>query len=490
MAYRVFISYKHTTMDGTGVTRDYTIASELHSALTRAGVPTFFSEKDLSTGDYINEIYEALEEADIMIVVGTRPDHIRSQWVKEEWSTFIAEINGKRKPNGDVYTYLEGMMVNELPSMLYKRQSYTTKEKEHLVNRISFQLGMKGTNTSDTRLESVNPSVPKAAQKPIPVTQPVNQSNPAIYTVPNSQQSATAPIFKDSTAKQQLIHFTEKTVNYTPLIVTVAVVLVVAIVSGIWAISNATGNSRSTLSDGLSSNSTDDSRSTSSDDLTSSSISDSADDSTQNVKSLSELGSVSVGDHFTFGNYPQGADGEVQPIEWRVLAVKSGKALVISEGLLDCVQYNKEYTSVTWETCTLRKWMNNNFLSKAFSSSQQAKIAAVTNDNPDNPNYDTNGGNATRDKIFALSMEEAEKYFWNDNDRMAAPTEYAKKQGSYVSDNYLFTTGEKTSWWWLRSPGAGSYFAAFVSSDGLIYRNGFRVYNSNGSVRPAFWLNL
>ena len=75
MGYQVFISYKHTTLDGTGVTRDYTIASELHSALTRAGVKTFFSEKDLSTGDYINEIYRALDEARIMIVVGTRPEY-------------------------------------------------------------------------------------------------------------------------------------------------------------------------------------------------------------------------------------------------------------------------------------------------------------------------------------------------------------------------------------------------------------------------------
>ena len=142
MGYKVFISYKHSTMDGQSVTRDYTIASELHNALTRAGVKTFFSEKDLSTGDYINEIYDALEEADIMIVVGTKSEHISSQWVKQEWSTFIAAINGKRKPNGDVYTYLEGMSVNNLPMMLYKWQSYATSEKDKLIDRIISQLGI------------------------------------------------------------------------------------------------------------------------------------------------------------------------------------------------------------------------------------------------------------------------------------------------------------------------------------------------------------
>ena len=182
MGYKVFISYKHSTMDGKSATRDYTIASELHNALTRAGVKTFFSEKDLSTGDFINEIYDALEEADIMIVVGTKPEHIRSEWVKAEWSTFIAEINGRRKPKGDVYTYLEGMTVNELPSMLYKWQSYTTREKERLVNRIITQLGIKKTfssdttsNSSDVTSKTFQPPVPKAEPKPVSTSHTKNQ---------------------------------------------------------------------------------------------------------------------------------------------------------------------------------------------------------------------------------------------------------------------------------------------------------------------------
>ena len=269
MAYQVFISYKHTTMDGTGVTRDYTIASELHNALTRAGVKTFFSEKDLSTGDYINEIYDALEEADIMIVVGTKPEHIRSQWVKQEWSTFIAAINGKRKPNGDVYTYLEGMNVNNLPMMLYKWQSYTTSEKDKLIDRIISQLGIKGTNTSDTSSETFQPPVPKAEPKP---------QQPAAATKP-----APAPIFRDSAPKQeQMKPVSKKTVKYTPMIVTVAVVLVIAMVSGIWAVSN----------------------------FNSSQIDNS---------DLAGLDAVYNGKYytFTFGYYPQGEDGEEQPIEYQ-----------------------------------------------------------------------------------------------------------------------------------------------------------------------------
>lgn len=261
------------------------------------------------------------------------------------------------------------------------------------------------------------PSVTRAEQKPASVTQPVNQPNPATYTAPISQQPAYQPVYQpapsatlysDNRQRQfPMKPATQKTVKHTPLIVTVAVVLVIAMVSGIWAISN----------------------------------------STESVKSLSELGSVSVGNHFTFGNYPQGANGEEQPIEWRVLAVEDGKALVISEKLLDCVPYNETYTDVTWETCALRNWMNNDFISKAFSSSQQAKIITVTNQNPNNPEYGTKGGNATQDRIFALSIDEAEKCFSSASARKAAPTGYAKKQGSYVSDSFSLSTGEKTGWW-------------------------------------------
>ena len=465
MGYKVFISYKHSTMDGKSATRDYTIASELHNALTRAGVKTFFSEKDLSTGDFINEIYDALEEADIMIVVGTKPEHIRSEWVKAEWSTFIAEINGRRKPKGDVYTYLEGMTVNELPSMLYKWQSYTTREKERLVNRIITQLGIKKTfssdttsNSSDVTSKTFQPPVPKAEPKPVSTSHTKNQYpfDMSLGTTISLNDNG-IPVIRQKRFMERLAQ------------IILVVVIGMAIVGGIWAISHFTGN------------------------LSSSSLSNSS----ENVKPLSELSSVSVGDHFTFGNYKESIFGIIkQPIEWRVLAVEDGRALVISEKLLDSKRYNIRYTGLsdTWETCTLREWMNDDFLNEAFNPSEQSKIATVTNENPDNPEYGTDGGNATQDKVFALSVEEAEKYFLNDNDRMAAPTSYAKMRGSLVSDDDSLPTGEKTGFWWLRSPGKFGLRigenAVTVSTDGSIHLYGAHLSNDDASVRPALWLNL
>ncbi|MBQ1554061.1 MAG: hypothetical protein IIZ68_01250, partial [Clostridia bacterium] len=285
-------------------------------------------------------------------------EHIDSRWVREEWSTFIAAINGGRKPDGDVYTYLEGMSINDLPMMLYKRQSYTTGEKDRLVSRITAQLGVGST----------------AANTP---------SDPPPSRV-----------------------------------------------------------------------------------------------------------SVRVGDRRSFVQYPQGANGEVQPLVWRVLAVENGRALLITEKLIDCVKYHTKRTDVTWETCTLRQWMNRDFIHKAFSSSEQTQIATVTNQNPNNPEYGTKGGKVTKDKVFALSIDEAKKYFRDDDDRMAAPTGYAKKQGCYVSVKYSLSTGEKTGWWWLRSPGNYGVSAAGVLVDGSIDQHGSYVNFIKVAVRPAFWLNL
>ena len=61
----------------------------------------------------------------------------------------------------------------------------------------------------------------------------------------------------------------------------------------------------------------------------------------------SELANLSVGQHIYFGSYPQ-SSGTPEPIEWRVLEVKDGKALILSEKLLDChVKISKRTRNTT-----------------------------------------------------------------------------------------------------------------------------------------------
>lgn len=95
-----------------------------------------------------------------------------------------------------------------------------------------------------------------------------------------------------------------------------------------------------------------------------------------------------VGNYVTFGTYPQTKAGnDATPIEWLVLARDGDKALLISRYALDAQPYNKDYTSVTWETCTLRTWLNGTFYNKAFSSAEQAAILTTNVDNSKNQCY-------------------------------------------------------------------------------------------------------
>lgn len=209
-----------------------------------------------------------------------------------------------------------------------------------------------------------------------------------------------------------------------------------------------------------------------------------------------------VGNYVTFGRYPQTKAGKDKtPIEWLVLARDGSKALLISRYGLDAQPYNTTNSEVTWETCTLRTWLNSTFYNKAFSSAEQAAILTTNVDNSKKQcysGYSTDGGNNTQDKVFLLSYAEANKYFgvknWQNNGATdnvksrVAPTVYAIAQGAEKNSSYKTADGIDAGWWRLRSPGVSQYDAAYVSTDGSLYAN--RVNVGSGSVRPALWVNI
>ncbi len=190
--------------------------------------------------------------------------------------------------------------------------------------------------------------------------------------------------------------------------------------------------------------------------------------------------SVSIGSTITFGSYNQGGYGKT-PIEWLVLARDGDRALVISKHILDCQVYHTRDTSVTWETCSLRQWMNSTFLSNAFSPAEQARIAQSHLFTPNHPTKGTPGGNVTADKIFCLSVDEATRYFTSDSQRSAGPTDYARSLN-------VFVTGEGKCYWWLRSPGEKSNFATEIRGNGSIRADGETGTSTNTGIRPAMWI--
>ncbi len=195
--------------------------------------------------------------------------------------------------------------------------------------------------------------------------------------------------------------------------------------------------------------------------------------------------SVNVGDTYRFGSYEQDnnkSNGQ-EDIEWLVLAKEGTKILVISKEALDCKPYNTSYTDVTWETCTLRKWLNNDFINAAFSADERTMIPTVTVSADKNPDYSTNPGNATQDQVFLLSITEVNKYFSSNSARQCKPTDYAVANGAWERDS-------GNCWWWLRSPGFDQLHAAYVDIDGDVDEIGGSVDYDVDAVRPALWIDL
>lgn len=182
-----------------------------------------------------------------------------------------------------------------------------------------------------------------------------------------------------------------------------------------------------------------------------------------------------------FGRYPQASKNENALIEWLVLKNDGSKALLISKYALDCQRYNTSGTDVTWETCTLRRWLNGSFINSAFSAEEQKQILHTTVTVDRSP-YRTNPGNNTKDRVFLLSIAEAQKYFGSKSVRQCQGTVYCFAQGAYkVGDGYCL--------WRLRSPGS-SGCTAYVYNDGSINEYGYPVDEGTIAVRPALWIDL
>ncbi len=224
------------------------------------------------------------------------------------------------------------------------------------------------------------------------------------------------------------------------------------------------------------------------------------DKSSIGYKTEYDFSKAKKGDIIKFGAYEQDNDytNGREAIEWIVLEKTKKSLLVISKYALDQVSYNTErYTSVTWETCTLRKWLNEKFYSKAFNKTEQGLIKTVTLENFDNPQYNTPGGNDTKDKVFLLSLFDmrnsdygfSDEYDTDDENRRCGATAYAIAQGVYTSNSFKTKDGEDTCDWWLRSPGRFTDFAAYVDHLGDVDTSGTNVCG-NLVVRPALYINL
>ncbi len=212
--------------------------------------------------------------------------------------------------------------------------------------------------------------------------------------------------------------------------------------------------------------------------------------------SSTPLDSAEVGDTVVYGSYEQdGKDSNGnEPIEWEVIAKEDDKILVISKYALDNTEYNEGrgawsnvYDPVTWETCSLRAWLNNEFLYEAFSDEEQQNIVDSALTTPEGWNG-VEAGNDTIDKVFVLSVEEAERYM-NDEERMCQPTKYLESKGVYVEEDP--SRGKGNVWWFLRTSGIGGERALIVIGDGVVHAISYNLpTHYDITVRPALWIYI
>lgn len=244
---------------------------------------------------------------------------------------------------------------------------------------------------------------------------------------------------------------------------------------------------------------------------------------------------LKAGDSYFIGKYEQDGDTGNGPedIEWIVLDVKDGRALLISKYGLDAKAFQDQEDTlnrpkgVTWENCSLRKWMNNDFFNSAFSDEEKAMIPEVTLVNGGNEYYGVPAQNDTQDKVFCLSVDEAMQYFGESTyttedgayghyqSAICVPTQYAINNNveKYAMDEYTYGTvfeGDvkyssfltkdiidlEHSQWWLRTQGMSDDVldGSCACRVGFLGGIGFSVCNEVGfpgfAVRPAIYIDV
>jgi hypothetical protein len=122
-----------------------------------------------------------------------------------------------------------------------------------------------------------------------------------------------------------------------------------------------------------------------------------------------------------------------------------------------------------WKTSSLRQYLNGEFYENCFTKIE--KNAIITSD------IKVNSGD-TKDRIYLLSVDEVNKYFKNNQERIAVS---------------LVSLDGCEDWWWLRCCGYDYYhpdkYAACVDGVGRVHADGYDA-DHDGGVRVALQWNL
>ncbi|MBC7572138.1 MAG: TIR domain-containing protein [Spirosoma sp.] len=138
--------------------QDSHMALQLMNFLRNKGLEVFDSDELSKHGnsDYGKAIYEALDAAKHIIVIGSSVKHITSTWVESEWNFFINEKLAGRK-SGNILTVVGGKIsIKDLPPRLrsYQVIPFKSSNFEEIYNYVS-------VNKSPSQPAVIPPALPK-----------------------------------------------------------------------------------------------------------------------------------------------------------------------------------------------------------------------------------------------------------------------------------------------------------------------------------------
>ena len=198
------------------------------------------------------------------------------------------------------------------------------------------------------------------------------------------------------------------------------------------------------------------------------------------------------------GNLDNGAE----PIDWIVIADSEDRLLLLSDKVLDQRAFNDNYNATSWETSSVRKWLNEDFFNAAFNDEEKS----IIEDYVTVPGDVSAGTAEVTDKVFLLSREEAEAYIGaeegSEGNRLCSEvTPHAVNAGVwYITEEYYSLFGFKDKGfsdemigcgnWWLRSNGKDETRIMDVGASGIIRTTGHEAASGQDGVRPAIYIRI
>lgn len=190
-----------------------------------------------------------------------------------------------------------------------------------------------------------------------------------------------------------------------------------------------------------------------------------------------------------FGSYEQDGDAAngKEPIEWLVLDRDGDKALLLSKYALDHQSFMPFYEPVTepftWESCSLRQWLNSTFLNAAFSAEEQRQLLTTTVITAPGGRKGSENPFTTEDRVFLLSDTEVYAYFSSEAATVTDYTAYALSEDPWAGN----ATAPAPAIWWLRTTDGGNHPDSVYTRGGV--GEGARSYEGE-YVRPAIWVDM